>query len=309
MIEDFDQDRRVDLLDGLIYADVFACAPTLDEVWRYSRVSIDRAALASTLSEDPFLSRIVIEREGLYCFDDRPALPESRPERIERARALRRRGRRVARLLRHVPFILGLALTGSVAAEDADGDADIDMLVTVAPRRIAIVFLVLGSLSRLLRRRYFCPNYYVCPGGLGSTPANIYRARELAQVCDLVTDGAPDPCRGWLGQVFPNARPNRTTGSALSTRTRLQRFLEAPLSGALGDRVERFARRVALSRLRIHYSAIGEEVPTEVRRSLDAGTALRFHRGHIEERTLGRYRERRAEVASRLRRMERVGIR
>jgi predicted nucleotidyltransferase len=300
---DSDHDQRIDLIDGLIYADVFSCAPTLDELWRYSRVGIDRAALARRLEEDPFLSRMVIERDGLYCLRDRPTLAEGRRDRIQRARTLRRRGQRVARILRHVPFVRGLALTGSVAADDAGAEADVDMLVTVTPERIATVFLLLGTAARLLRRRYFCPNYYVSPGSLGGTPPNIYLARERAQIRNLVIDRTPDPTAGWLPEVFPNLSPNGANGSAIRSRTRLQRMLEAPLRGRLGDRVERFARRVALSRLRAHYSAFGEQVPAEVRHSLESGRALRFHRGRIEETTLERYRDRRAEVASQLERM------
>jgi len=246
---------------------------------------------------------MLIERDGLYCLRDRPALPDGRRDRIRRAQKLRRRGRRVARILRHAPFIRGLALTGSVAADDAGAAADVDMLVTVTPDRIATVFLLLGTAARLLRRRYFCPNYYVSPGSLSGAPPNIYLARERAQICDLVTDRGPDPAASRLREVFPNLSPNGANGSAIRARTRLQRLLEAPLQGALGDRVERFARRVALSRLRAHYSASGEQIPAEARRSLETGRALRFHRGGIEERTLERYRERRAEVASQLERM------
>jgi predicted nucleotidyltransferase len=301
-------EQRVNLLDGLIYADVFNCAPTLDELWRYSRVSIDREVLARKLREDPLLGRIVLERDGLYCLDDRPTLPRGRRERIDRARALSRRGRRVARLLRHAPFVRGLALTGSVAADDAGGEADVDMLVTVAPGRIGTVFLLLGSVSRLLRRRLFCPNYYVRPGSLGASPANAYLARELAQLCDVVTDGEPDPRHAWLGEVFPNARPRPGIEPELRSGTRLQRLLELLLRGALGGRLERVARRIALARLRVHYSSSGEEIPIEVRRGLEAGEALRFHRGHIEERTLRDYQARRAEVASRLRRMGRARV-
>jgi hypothetical protein len=193
-------------------------------------------------------------------------------------------------------------LTGSVAADDAGSDADVDMLVTVAPGRIGTVFLLLGSASRLLRRRLFCPNYYVRPGSLGASPANAYLARELAQLCDVVTDGAPDPRHAWLGEVFPNDCPRPGIEPELQSGTRLQRFFELLLRGALGDRLERFARRIALARLRVHYSAIGEEVPIAVRRSLAAGQALRFHRGRVEERTLRSYEARRAEVASKLER-------
>ena len=35
-------DERLDLLDALVYGDVFDCAVTLDEAWRYARVAATR---------------------------------------------------------------------------------------------------------------------------------------------------------------------------------------------------------------------------------------------------------------------------
>jgi hypothetical protein len=87
--------------------------------------------------------------------------------------------------------------------------------------------------------------------------------------------------------------------------TRLQRLLEAPFRGAMGNRAERVGRRVALARLRAHHGALDEEVPPDVWADFEAGRALRFHRGQVQEGTLERYAERRAEVASRFERLAR----
>jgi predicted nucleotidyltransferase len=298
------QDERLGLLDALIYADVFDCAVTLDELWRYSRVEIGREALARRLLEDPLLAGIVWERDGLYCLDGREALVGERPERLERARLLERRARWVARLLRHLPFIRGLALTGSAAAGDAHERADVDMLVIVAPERLGTAFLLLGSASRLLGRQLFCPNYYVRQGSLPTRPRNLYLARELAQLRGLGTRSRSihDADRP-ISKFFPNASVN--PGIDLSGATRLQRLLEAPLRGAMGKRVERVGRRVALARLRAHHGALDEEVPPDVWADFEAGRALRFHRGQVQERTLERYAARRAEVASRFERLAR----
>lgn len=94
-------DERLDLLDALIYGDVFDCAVTHDELWQYARVAIDRDELRRRLRDDPVLRRTVVEREGLYCLDGRSALLYERPKRILRARQMRRRARLVARVLRH----------------------------------------------------------------------------------------------------------------------------------------------------------------------------------------------------------------
>ena len=279
-------DERLDVLDALIYGDVFDCAVTLDEVRRYARVAIDRDVVRRQLRDDP----LVVEQDGLYCLAGREELLPRRPERMRQAARLARRARPVARVLRHFPFVRGLALTGTAAAGDAGPDDDVDLLVTVADGRLGTVFVLLGSLSRVLGRRLFCPNYYVCEGRLDLGPRNLYLARELAQARPLAGDGrALWRANPWLADTFPNAAP---LPSPRPRPSRVQRLLEA----LVGGRVERWARSVATSRLGAHYGS----VPAEVEETFADGTALPFHGSGVAARTLERYAARRAEVAERL---------
>lgn len=274
----------LDAIDAVLYGDVFDCAVTLDEAWRYARVAIGRDELARRLHDDP----LVAARDGLYCLAGREELLARRPERLRNAARFERRARCVARILRHFPFVRGLALTGSAAAGDAGADDDVDLLVTVAEGRLGTVFVLLGSLSRLLGRRLFCPNYYACEGRLGLGPASLYLARELAQARPLAGDGAALwRANPWLEETFPNAEP--PSGGA-PAGSRLQRAVEA----LVGGRVERWARRVARQRLRAHYGA----VPGEVEEAFVAGVALRFHGSGVAARTLERHRARRVELAA-----------
>lgn len=298
-------DERLDVLDAIVYGDSFDCAVTFDEVWRYARVPIDRETLRLRLREDAALRRVVVERDGLYCLRDRIDLLHHRAERIERARRLQRRAARVAAVLRRVPFVRGLALTGSAAAEDARASADVDLLVIVEPGRLASVFLVLAPLSRLLGRRLFCPNYYVRSDRLGVPPADVYLARELDQARGLAGTGAAlRAANGWLHEVFPNAEvppeSDRPASPSLA-----QRMLETPLHGRLGDRLERLGKRVAARRLRAHYAAFGGDVPRDVVVSLERGERLRFHAGGIVASRMARYAARRAELATQLRELDR----
>ena len=288
--------ERLDLLDALVYGDAFDCAVTFDELWRYSRVRVGREALRRLLDEDAVLRSVVLERDGLFCLAGRSELLGRRPPRMRRARLLEDRAGRVARILRHVPFIRGLALTGSAAARDAGADADIDLLVIVAPKRLGTAFVLLGTASRLVGRRLFCPNYYVAADNVAISPSNVYVARELDQARMLAC--GPDvlrPANAWLVEVFPNLSLEDRRVSRRA-RSQAQRFLES----LLGDRIEHWARRVAAGRLQTHYGAFGQEVPADVIASFRAGAALRFHAGGAVERALARYAARRAELRARL---------
>jgi hypothetical protein len=171
----------------------------------------------------------------------------------------------------------------------------------VTPGRLGTAFLLLGSTSRLLRRRLFCPNWYVRAGCLGHVRPSLYLAREFAQARTLVGDAsALRESNPWLRDFFPNAVAPPTLGGGLRARTRLQRLCEAPLRGVLGQHLERFGRRVALARLRAHYRGLSQEVPAEVAKGFEDGVALRFHGYRYEERTLAAYEARRAELVDRL---------
>ncbi len=298
------EDERLDVLDGLIYSDGFRCALTLDEIWRYARRRVSRDAVGRMLHDDPAVGRVVVERDGFYSLGD-PALIAERPKRLRLARRLQARTTAVVRVLRHIPFVRGLALTGSLAADDAHRDADADLLVVVAEGRLATVFLLLAVTSRLLGRRLFCPNYYVTQGNLAVRPGSDYVARELLQARPL--SGAAESlhrANPWLADVFPNAFDHQRAAQVLSGGGRLQRLLESPLRARAGDALDRRAARVARARLAAHYGAVGRTVPAEVGHRLAVGVELRFHGSRADELAQERYESRRAEVSARLRRAD-----
>jgi predicted nucleotidyltransferase len=289
-------DERLDLIDALVYGDAFDCAVTLDELWRYSRIRVGREALLRLLEEDSALGSLVAERDGLYSFADRPELLASRRARIDRARALQRRASRVAGVIRHVPFVRAIALTGSAAADDAGEEADVDLLVVVERERLGTVFVLLGAASRVLGRRLFCPNYYVSNDDVAVEPRGLYVARELEQARVLVGDpNALRAANGWLRDVFPNLPP-RSGHRPVGQTSPVQRLLES----LLGGRLEGWSRRLASARLRAHYGAFGSVVPPDVAAGFAAGRALRFHARDTVGQALGRYEVRRAQLAAAL---------
>ena len=148
---------QVDLVDAVLYADVFDCAAAEDDVWRYSRASLARAELRERLAE---LDGLVHRRDGFVCLAGREELLAEAPARRRRATRLHRRACRVARVLQHAPFVRGLLLTGSAAAGEAGPGADPDLLVLVAPGRLGTAFALLGPLARVTGGRVLCPNHY-----------------------------------------------------------------------------------------------------------------------------------------------------
>jgi len=287
------------IADPVIYADGFECALRLDEVRRAARVEVEPGTLEELLEARPGLGELLTHRNGLVCLRGREELVALRPPRAERARKLRRRAGRVARLLGGLPFVRGLALTGSVAAEDAEAGADIDLLVIVEPGRIGIAFLMLGGLARISGHRLFCPNYYLATDQLDLEPDGAYLAHELLQCVPL--EGAAtrlQPANSWVFELFPNARAGEVRARRESrARRALQRLLERPLAGRRGERLEGKAREIATARLTNHHRENGSATSEDVVEDLRSGRALRFHGSDARSKADAAHAERRADFA------------
>jgi hypothetical protein len=123
-------------LDGAIaatvaYCDVFACAPSAQEVHRFllgrsaSRIEVERA-----LAGSPDLARALDSRDGLWFLRGKDHLAPRRQRFIAHGRRhLWPEARRIAALLERSGVATAGMVTGSLAADSADEHADIDFLL------------------------------------------------------------------------------------------------------------------------------------------------------------------------------------
>jgi predicted nucleotidyltransferase len=293
-------ERSLDLIDAIIYADLFDCAVTPEELWRFSRVRCALDEITTKLS-GPQWQRIVVLRNGYYCLHGREELAERRPGRQARARHLFGRAKRVVSWLQYTPFVRGALLTGSVAADDAEPDADIDLLLIIAQKRIALVFLLMGSISRVTSRKIFCPNYYLSADHLQIDRHSHYVAREIAQSMSLAHVGSRlIDANPWVRETLPNTTTRTSPLGSLPGLGLLQKLIEAPLLGRLGDRLEARARAIALKRLEHHHGLAGRPVPEKVAAKLRDGIELRFHESQRLDEVNQRYATLRREIGRKL---------
>ena len=278
---------RMDLVDAVVYADVFGCAAGEDDIWRYSRAPLERESLRERLAE---LDGLIHAADGLVCLAGHEQLLAEAPARRRRAARLHRRARRVARIVQHAPFVRGLLLTGSAAAGEAAPDADPDLLVLAAPGRIATVFALLAPIARVTRGRLLCPNHYRSADHLPLEQRDLYVARELAQAWPLAGDAGDFlAANEWTRELLPNAAPRRGGVRPLPLGRLVQRIGEA----LVPVRLEPGLRRLARSRLGAHHRGAP---PPEVLSALDEGLELRFHARPVHEQALDAYAARRAAL-------------
>jgi hypothetical protein len=146
------------------------------------------------LAQIGWLADRVIELNGYLTLRGREALIARRLDRAVASDRVWRRARRFVRVLRVLPFVRMIAITGALAMKNSDAHDDIDVLIVTAPDRVwltralAIALVYAGKLCG----DTLCPNYVISETGAGAGSAHpVCRAR-------VRTDGArvrPDRVR------------------------------------------------------------------------------------------------------------------
>jgi hypothetical protein len=161
--------------------------------------------------------------------------------------------RRYSALIRCLPFIRMVAVTGPLAVQSAEAPDDIDLFLITAPGRVwlaralTIVIVRLAALSRLT----LCPNYLIATDALEVSERNLYTARELVQMQPLYGAGWHQQLRAhnrWTLDYLPNAEiaaaPTALPLDRLPYSTRLLKSLgERLLGGKPGTAMDRWEMR------------------------------------------------------------------
>ncbi|HWE64334.1 MAG TPA: hypothetical protein VHB98_21695 [Chloroflexota bacterium] len=305
-VPDLSIDLRVSALRTAIrrtvaYADIFDYPLTLDELHRYLHGERATPAELRALVEQgvPGLAA----RDGLYALTGRLSTIAERRRREAASDPLAERARLYARLLKYLPFVRMLGLTGSLAMRNAGGKEDIDLMVVTAPGRAWLGRAAVVAVVRLARLRgdTLCPNYVLAENALVLDDTSIYAAHELAHMVPLYGRDvyrrlwSSNP---WVMAQLPNAGPwHMPQDRQLPPGRTLKRTAERLLGGVTGDRLEAYERRRKTDRL---YRRQGFR-SSEIVLSPDQCNG---HFGRHRARVLAAYHERLARMIGKARPMD-----
>ena len=243
------------ILLTVIYASLFDHPLNEEEIYR-DLVAIAPSRLDFHRALESLLGVYLIRSGSTITWAGQEKLAGLRRRRQAQGRKVWPWARRYGRWLAWAPFIRMVAISGSLAVDNVEADADIDGFIITASDRlwIARVWLVL---LRLLTHRLtflfphaFCPNYIVTLDGLTVERRNLYTAHEIVQAVPLWGESAYQRFIGsnrWVLRYLPQASP---TGQRLSfdepPRPRLTRWAERLLGGRPGDLLDRGLYRLFL---------------------------------------------------------------
>jgi hypothetical protein len=264
-------------LRTVAYADVFDYPLTPDEIHRYLvETRAPSQAVQQALDDRLLAQGELVETKGYVSLRGREPIVETRLCRQAISARLWRRGLRYGLSIARLPFVRFVGVTGTLAVDNAERDADIDYLIVVVPgrvwltRQLCLLLVYLGRLERVT----ICPNYVISLDALDQFEHSFFTAHELAHMVPVYGLEVYEQLlntNGWALDYLPNAFDGRHEplgGDSLHPLAKaIKRGVEWLLSGRLGDAWERHESDLKIRRLRAEAEACGA---CSVRFSADA---------------------------------------
>jgi hypothetical protein len=235
------------ILQTIAYADIFDYPLTVEEIHRYLvTVPATCAQVDQALSEHPSMLSALSTQDGYYCFTGREAIIDTRRQRAKISQNLwaiaKSYGRRIGRL----PFVRMVAVTGSLAANNADPNSDIDYLIVTEPKRLWLCRLFVIAMVKWaqFRGHTICPNYFISENALVIHERSLFTARELTQMVPVYGSETYHVLyrkNAWVAEFLPNAAFLQNLGNShQESPDAIKRDSEALLRTRIGFWLERW---------------------------------------------------------------------
>lgn len=235
------------IVRAVAYSDVFDHPLTAAEIHRYL-VGMPASAdeVLGILRNGSLVGHVLACSDGYFMLAGREAIVDTRRRRAALATRLWPRALRYGRAIAGLPFVRMVAITGQLAVDSVDRNADIDYLIVTEPGRLWFTRALIIGIVRLARCQgdVVCPNYLLSERALELRERNLYTAHELAQMVPLAGLATYDRMRrlnGWTQEYLPNALGPAWLASAdLVTARAPRRVAEVTLRSPAVDRLERW---------------------------------------------------------------------
>jgi hypothetical protein len=253
------------ILNTVAYADVFDYPLTLVEIHRYlTGLSASRQTISELADSGRFLEHI----GDYYTLPGRASIVLTRKRREKEAVRLWRAARTFGRMILGLPFVRMLAVTGSLAMNNVEANADIDYLVVTTPGRLWSCRLSVLVVARLaaLQGVSLCPNFLLTTDVLEIPAHSLYAAHEFAQMVPLSGLDVYREMRTlnpWVNDFLPNAMglpPAAEQSLSAKPAPGFQRLFELVLQTAPADWLEHWEMERKIRKLALENSGNPEAI-------------------------------------------------
>jgi hypothetical protein len=175
------------VLQSVVYAALFDYPLTVAQLRdALIGVAADEATLLRWFAQSDYLQQRLEYADGQFFPRGRRDLLATRARREAISRALLDELQQPLRLVTRMPFVRMVALSGSLAHLNAEADADLDLFVVTAPRRVWTTTVTILACARLMGwRRRLCLNYVVSEQAMWVAPADLFSANQIVHMQPL----------------------------------------------------------------------------------------------------------------------------
>jgi len=277
---------RDSILAVLAYHDIFKYPLTKEEIKKYIQVKIDRESALERELSTLKKNNLIENTNGLYFLAGRQNYPKLLRERNKYSKEKYAKARTYLAIIRHVPSVRLVAITGALAMNNSTRHDDIDFFVITAPGMLwttrFFVNLVLYPFKRSPKSKHqnnkACLNIFIDETDLQIKEQNIYTAHEIAQMGPMFEKGNTYQkfikSNKWIFDYLPNFKAERASKINHSTTN----FPNKTSAGAARNLLEFFLKNV-------QYRYMKSKITTEKL----SDTQLFFHAGSTQKNILAKY--------------------
>lgn len=173
---------------GVLYASLFDYPLTLAQLRQTLVESVlTPSQILKTFAGSEPLRTAIEYRDGFFFPYGRYALVEERRRREERSRAFLHRHRLLLALICAMPYVRMVALSGSIAHLNLEGDGDLDLFIVTRGGRVWSVAVAVVLLAKVMRRRrILCANFIVADRTLALEQQDLFTASQIIHLKPLV---------------------------------------------------------------------------------------------------------------------------
>ena len=294
------------ILKSVAYGDMFDYPLTAAEVYGYlSGVAASPAKVTAVLSAGGLVPRYLSRREGYFTLPGREAIVATRRRREAVAQRLWPEAIGYGRTIATLPFVRMVAVTGSLAVNNVEPEADIDYLIVTENGRLWLTRALTIVVVRLAARRNvkLCPNYFLSRRALVFWERNLYTAHELVQMRPIAGLDVYVHLRrlnAWTADFLPNAHIQPVSTAVEPAQPKWRAVAEAILRTPIGGPIEQWEMRRKIRKFNGRHNDQNDN-----RGAGEAAFAADWCKGHFEghgRRIMERFAERLLEIGDRDRR-------
>ena len=232
------------ILTTLCYYDVLDYSLTSFEIWKYliqdtRGLEEEKFSLADVIEElrNKNLGNYIDEYHGFYFLKGQRSLANGRLKKNKISASKLKRLRRIVWLLRFVPYVRMIAITGTLAAKNAELSSDWDLLIVLKREKIWIGRTLITVLLHLIGKRRHgkkirdrvCLNYFITTNSLEIRTKDLFSANEYHFILALFDADSYyrkfQLRNSWIRNFKPNYQLNEISSPRILADTKISHFI------------------------------------------------------------------------------------